>query len=1110
MIKIKKLATKIFLSILLLIAFFTTQNFLLFNNMKVFSDEIVKTTNAVNLIDQNTSNQEDLSSKVSNNNFMTTSTGSSTITNSNYTGDTNIKVPGSWTKIGTVDEKADVKSLYVGVVDVSNSEFTNEKKENNFGLDADVNPYLQNMVNDSKVLMINSKSQEKLFGYSSSSITLDANSFYAVSVNVYTGSSNPTVSVALSGDDFNGKAETIISDDIQTNKNWGTATFWVATSQTKKSTATLNLYLGRPTWQSGSNSALSSGHVFFDNVKLLKVSKNYFDSVNKESDFTTYNYKSVVDLRYDDITENDGFVTNGNITSSENWEISQSGNSMVKFVSATSDINQISAPLTNARTNDSTVAMMYVEKNTTATGTITSQPITINKQQIYRISFWAKTNASSFKASIEPTAKVNGTSYSAVSISTASTTEQKTTNDWNEYAFFVKGNSLFDAEVKLTLGLSSTNPSTAQYVFFDNITSQKITSSSLTDASSAGITNSTLDLNPSDSLTIKNGYFNTASGIDVTNTYPLTPSNWTLTTESLNSNKNFSGIVNLEEDVFAANRSNFGYPTRPNSSIYSENSNNNVLMMANTSADAQLYTSDSSISASANTSYVLKVNICTDISEQTTAGANIYIKNSDNVVIAQMLDIQTYGKWTTYSIYLGNCATAQTLTISIGFGREEKQVKGFAYFDDITWDSTTETLSDISENSTTQVVNLNKTQENTESTIYSDDFSGYDKTTNGQISTPYYWKGAVKDISEEEATPLDTTEIVAGIVNGQNINKVLSNKTIATNSNKNTLMIYSPTKTYYYFTNNLSFSLSANSYYRITLNVKTIALENEEVFASVVLKNVDKSFSKIDTNGKFSPIDDDWFKYTIYINPTETLNLVMSLGLGNDDELSSGYAFFEDLQIVKLSEEQFTVDMEADQADTNKAERVISVVNTSEDSDSETPTRTYSESLAWLAIPTVIIAIGIIVALVGFSIKKYVAKRPVRVKVENSYDRSATLLQDLDHKNYKTSVNHKLKLLRDELEQTEKYLEEEKLERQKQIDAFETAKEIAEQDNSIKLENPNKKNSDYQERIGKLEKNIASIKVDISILEKEQERIKKQEIRRHANDLKGNKITKRK
>ncbi|MBR1925246.1 MAG: hypothetical protein IJ837_00115 [Clostridia bacterium] len=1082
MTKFKSFLSKFIVSVFIILSFFLTQNAIFFEQLKYKGDPLT--------VDALTT-----SISVTNPEFSSTSSGSTSTT-----GTSSLSSPTSWTSIGTFNKE----NMRCGVITIKDKDTfeTDCKKYNDDNTTfLDENSYPTGTLNTNSgnnVLMINSKT-DTVYGYKSSSIELDANSYYAVSVKYFVVSG--FASFGIESENIEKTTNTLIKS-MDSNKAWATATIFVATKQTEKAKITLNLYLGNPSWQSGSSAQKTNGCVFFDSASVIKYSKDEFATESAKSP-TLYDKKQITNEQFNNITSGNGFIENGSFENGlDDWTVTNTG-----YVSKSTTQD------TNLRSSDYNIIKII------NSGYIESSPITIEQNKVYRISFWLKTNLSSVDASITSVDKINDQTISG-SISSVSSTKNATTNDWNEYVFFVTGNSLSDCDVTLKIGYSSDNSSNDNYLYIDDVTSQEISSADAKNGESCGISYKSVKLTPtpSSSLTISNGYFNEVSGSN----YPYDADSWTR--EDSNSN-NLSGVVNLKQSLFNSSKSNFGNPTvKPeskfyNDEVFNDDISNNVLMMYNLNKSNQSTKSSASISASANQTYCLTFNVFTSI-KNSTGGANVTLTNASGVTIFELTNINTNNSWKYYTVYFKNYGASQTLSLTLSLGSELAPAQGHAYFDNVKWESTSSDITQIEETDYVKVLNLSKAVDNASSVILTESFDEYSQNANVKgLNDPLYWTGQVKGTSTDElgeTQNLTDLNVSAGVLNQNNIANVLDGQVVL--EDESCLYIYSATDNYYAFSNLLSFSLDSNSYYKFSIKVKTIGLSEQEsnkqtvdgqvvpYGASVILNGVDKSFVGINTNGEFGNTD-NWEEFVFYINTSDSITLQVLLGLGSENGLTSGYALFNDLNIIKMTEDNFNIALNLDNETASMAGHVLSVVNAKDEEETTQSTQnTYRESMAWLAIPTILIALGIVAALIGFLIKKYLDNRPVKVTVKNNYDRGASLLKDLDQKNYKTAVNHKLKLLKEELAQSEQYLKEEKEEHAKQKEAYETAKEIAEQDKSVKLESPDKKYTEYEARIEKLEKNIAGIKADITILEEEKEKIEKESKAMHKNDLKGNEV----
>ena len=183
---------------------------------------------------------------------------------------------------------------------------------------------------------------------------------------------------------------------------------------------------------------------------------------------------------------------------------------------------------------------------------------------------------------------------------------------------------------------------------------------------------------------------------------------------------------------------------------------------------------------------------------------------------------------------------------------------------------------------------------------------------------------------------------------------------------------------------------------------------------------------------------------------------------------------------------------------------IMSLVNAT---NTEEETETYNPNFDWLAIPTVIIAVAVVVAVIGFMIKRLNDRRKETVTVGTNYDRVETLLKDVDRRNQLSAINLKLRNLEEELMISEKFLREEIAANEKEMAEYNTAKEIA-TDTGIKLESPIN-NQEREQTIEQLEFNIIQLKNDIELLKLEKERIKQQE-QQDINKARSNTIKIRK
>lgn len=139
--------------------------------------------------------------------------------------------------------------------------------------------------NKPQILAIGSNDNTKSHaaGFSSNSVTLSANSFYALSVYARTVG-NTKFSIYLTGESSvdSGNGHFTVT---KTDADWTKYTFYIRTGQSSVSLK-LNLWLGEDSKYSAQDlsedAAKSSGAVFFDNVHYTKIDEERFNSEAKE------------------------------------------------------------------------------------------------------------------------------------------------------------------------------------------------------------------------------------------------------------------------------------------------------------------------------------------------------------------------------------------------------------------------------------------------------------------------------------------------------------------------------------------------------------------------------------------------------------------------------------------------------------------------------------------------------------------------------------------------------------------------------------------------------------------------------------------------------------
>lgn len=449
---------------------------------------------------------------------------------------TSFGVPSGWTLKGEKDKAV------AGIVDVNRENLLNNLATK-IGITAEVLKAVPVDANDKPVetfgiyaggnsyLLINSADVEGLakesvrVGYVSNSFTLNANSYYKISVMVKV--INGQASVYLMTDNniaetnVDSKFENIEASTGVATGGWKRYTFYVKTGFSSIS-ATLGLYLGgqdKDIALTDANMVLADGL----NGKYVKKAANEYEVYNKNThkDATeTYNYKDsakggTVLFDYvikEDISESVYNAKTASATASATNEYEETKRVEMNLdsfgLATTPDENKPTSPkgwtktsLTKdtdteqlqsgviystdykAHSGESCLIIPYL--NTAGASYYASDAKTLTKDGFYKISVWAKlSEGHTGKAYITLVATNYGENSKYVDY--ASQTIEVNSTDWKEYVFFIKapssdtkidkyGDNAKDLSLKIRLGFGESADNKASgYVLFDDVLIEKL------------------------------------------------------------------------------------------------------------------------------------------------------------------------------------------------------------------------------------------------------------------------------------------------------------------------------------------------------------------------------------------------------------------------------------------------------------------------------------------------------------------------------------------------------------------------------------------------------------------------------------------------------------
>ena len=827
------------------------------------------------------------------------------------------------------------------------------------------------------------------------------------------------------------------------SKDWTTFYFFVETGS-KSQTVSLDLWLGAK--EAGHE---SSGTVFFDDCHIYKYSENTFlktyksfmgrsftQEITSGSGTTEVEIPCTTLVRLDESklleypSNNFDFeagVYNDNISSLKNWKSSGSGNARVFD---TRDAQYFKQQTGYAFTGSTLSCKVEIDGETidltpnnyalalwgnNETVKVTSNDIAIDANEIYKIKAYYKvSDLSSGNAYVfveENNNVLEAYNLSAddykVSAETASSALSSNSSDafvnkYNVVEFFVKGGSLYNSSINLSLGLGKTDENATGCVIFDDITIEKASTSDFDNASNK------VELDKiSSTLTVANGNFNKVT-IGSNDTHPYAPQNWTIT----NGNGTvFGGAINTESSTYAKYVAKYeeykanGVEDYENPYIWATFANpkdsngtttnpDNILMLANMTNSWQTVTSEN-FNLEANKTYKLNFKFKTinlDTAEKATFKINIVDDNGITLFTSQ--ELKSDSVWSGYDIYFKSFMNASNANIKIDFGTSTDTIRGFAYFDNFEFNTVTETVFE-NKASTAEgngdifgVVDMSNFYLNLPTNKKSDQDGNYN------ITTPAY----TGTVSSGEQTN-------GGLVQSTKFANENSNFYIADASeDKSVFYIASENAGGYSIQSNYKIDLKSGSYYALSFKIKTyfggeLDAEKEYNYGATVGLTGFKYLTNLKTS---NDIKDGYQTYTIYFNPSEDASTQLYIALVCDTKETAGAVAVYDIVLSESDEETFNMikdKTEADGFNFDEEKVFVSTADTDDSTEEDTPsddkteeeTPTSNANIDWsILAASLITGLAIIVAVIGYFLSKIKLKK-VEKKKKESYDRKSSL-----------------------------------------------------------------------------------------------------------------------
>lgn len=863
-------------------------------------------------------------------------------------------------------------------------------KSSSYNLDASLNP--GKIGSDNRVLMINSKSEKDetaktQYYENSSSITLEANANYKFSTWVKV-TKDAFASVYLVG--LDDKYDDMLSyTNINYSKagDWTEYTFFVATG---KSSENVKLQL----WLGSNSYAESLGAVFFDNISVKKLSED-----EMPNDYV--NLTETLDVEVTNGDFSNGFT---NWVQTGNIDTSNSGAKIMSLASS-NDLQSVGLGkyFNNLADVDGKTGYDFTKNNNGALVLYTTNDtkqyfgyklqnnLELAMGDVIKVSVNVKVANLSGKAvvTLKEVANKDSVNYPVVkeasdyitlgsetiSVSENSTNAHK--NNYQTVVFYVKARSLQNTELSLELALGSESEKASGIVVFDSVKVEKISTKDYDNASSTDYAKKLNLFTNSSDLKIANGNFSSVEKSENKLVYPATPVSWTNTTSA--EEKTRFGVINTNSTHFEANKAQYGNcsnPYNPKGFTDGENESNNVLMMQNISSAYQSVKS-SSFTVSADKYYSITFDYKTISSDN---ALNVYILDSKGKVIFSDENITNSSlDWQSYKMLIKTYDYSSSVNVVIGFGNEKAESVGYMFVDNVILTEetgiTSETYAELIKTYKTldfMSGNFNLIQENGTS-----------------IKTALAYTGKLE---KGENSEVGNAASEAGIIIGGNNDFDNVENENNTNTLKNMMIIKNNKAALYSMTANDEIELSADSYYKFSVDIKTssnlvkidqtnVADEDKITYGAIFgLAGIENSFSEIITS--------EWKTYTIYVKATETKNVNLYFALESANADTTGYVLFDNYKFEKLEASEYNLQT----MNVEDKDNVLVIGSTTEDNnddDNNNNSNTIDSATVWIAIPSIIFAVAIILALVTALMKHFKVKKWEKKKIAE-YDRSKT------------------------------------------------------------------------------------------------------------------------
>ena len=400
---------------------------------------------------------------------------------------------------------------------------------------------------------------------------------------------------------------------------------------------------------------------------------------------------------------------------------------------------------------------------------------------------------------------------------------------------------------------------------------------------------------------------------------------------------------------------------------------------------------------------------------------NVYVIDEDNNVLYANENIASQdGVWKNFVAHISTNSYSNDLKIVISLGTKNNMLKGLAYIDNVTLlEDTNMTADAYAELNADYVLDFHEGNFNLVK----------DNGTN--VFEALRYEGKLEKGTEGSAGSILAT---GGIIDGKNTEDEFDivNSPNNTNSLKYMMMVQTHGEATYSMTAKDVINLESGKYYKFTVYAKTVFGSN----ASASDKEYGAEFGLTGINQKIANIvsNDAWKEYTIYVNCTEAKEVSLRFALVSANGETAGMVYFDNYSFQTVEAEEFNVAKLNNESESN----FLFVGDTNEkDSDSDDSSSNIDMQALWFVIPSLILAVALIFAIVTAVMKKVKIKKWEKRKV-NAYDRENTVHRDVIRAKAEKARDVEVKKVKAqiaELEQTISAMEEKHQEQVKEARA---------------------------------------------------------------------------